>query len=79
MVNYTYRGILISTYKSQSYVFWIYMLPYNLVIKLAFIALLLARRKRTNIVALLVLLGLFLAPYWVHGGIPSWVHAWFGG
>jgi hypothetical protein len=80
LVNYTYRGVLIETYKSQPDVFWFYQLPYNVVIKLAFITLLLARRKRTNIVALLVLLGLFLVPYWVHGGgIPSWVHAWFGG
>jgi hypothetical protein len=65
LVNYTYRGILIATYHKDPTHFWLWLAPYNLMIKLAFVALIFAKGRRANIVLLVGINLLFLAPYWV--------------
>jgi hypothetical protein len=52
-------------------VFWLWRLPYNLSIKVAFIALLVAHGRRANIALLVLLILLFTIPYWEGGMIAT--------
>ena len=77
LVNYTFAGEFIRIARDQPAVFWLWELPYNVAIKLAFVSLILVRGKRANVANLIVLIGLFLVPYWVHGAAADWIHARF--
>jgi hypothetical protein len=64
LVNFTYRGVLLQELHSNPDKFWHWSVPYNVAIKLAFVALIFVKGRRSNIAALIVLNLLFLAPYW---------------
>jgi len=64
LVNFTYRGVLLQELHSNPDKFWHWSVPYNVAIKLAFVALIFVKGRRANIAALIVLNLLFLAPYW---------------
>ena len=49
--------------------FWAWLLPYNAVIDVCLLALLLVRSRRANIALLAALIVLFLVPYWDQGAI----------
>jgi hypothetical protein len=65
LVNYTYRGVFLAGYHNDPETFWHWSVPYNLAIKLAFLILILVKGRPANIIALVALNLLFLAPYWV--------------
>jgi hypothetical protein len=65
LVNYTYRGVLIAQYHTDSQHFWHWLAPYNVAIKLAFLALIFAKGRPANTVALVAINLLFLVPYWI--------------
>jgi len=65
LVNYTYRGVLIAQHHSDPQHFWHWLAPYNVAIKLAFLALIFAKGRPANIVALVAINLLFLVPYWI--------------
>jgi hypothetical protein len=77
LVNYTFRDIFIEAYRSQPAVFWLYQLPYNLAIKAALVTLILVRGRWANVAVLIVLIALFLIPYWADGAFVGWVHTHF--
>ena len=77
LVNFTFRDVFVGSYRSRPAVFWLYELPYNLAIKAALVSLMLVRGKRANIAILVILLALFLVPYWVEGAVGDWVHSHF--
>ncbi|MEO7478241.1 MAG: hypothetical protein ABIT64_03300 [Lysobacteraceae bacterium] len=64
LVNYTYRGVLLATFQNDPDKFWGWTLPYNVAIKLGFIALIFVKGRRANIAGLVVMVMLFLIPYW---------------
>jgi hypothetical protein len=66
VVNYTFRNIWIDDYLHNRPDFWGWLLPYNVAIKLAFIALIFVKGRRANIAVLVALILLFLVPYWHH-------------
>ena len=52
-------------------VFWLWHVPYNIAIKGSFVALLLVRSRRANIILLAALTLLFLVPYWQFRAITT--------
>jgi hypothetical protein len=65
LVNYSY-GDLIAQYYRQPERFWTWDLPYNVAIKLVFLALIFVKGRRANIAILAVAILLYLVPYWSH-------------
>jgi hypothetical protein len=63
-INYTYRNLMIDAYQHHPSFFWGWVLPYNLAPKIAFLALIFVKGRRANIAALIVLILLYLLPYW---------------
>jgi hypothetical protein len=59
-------------------VFWIYLVPLNLAMPLAFIALMFVRGRRTNIALLILTIALYMMPYWSRNAVSNWVLAQFG-
>ncbi len=66
IVNYTFRSIFIGSYQHDPEKFWHWDVPYNIAIKLAFVALIFVKGRRANIAVLIALILLFLVPYWHH-------------
>jgi hypothetical protein len=66
VVNYTYLPVYIATYAHNPDKFWTWLIPYNTVIKLVFIAFIFVRGKRANIAVLSAMILMFLLPYWQH-------------
>jgi hypothetical protein len=66
VVNYTYRGVLLDALHNDPDKFWHWLIPYNLLIKAAFLALIFAKGRPANIAALVAINLLFLVPYWTH-------------
>jgi hypothetical protein len=62
-VSYSYRDVLIDTYQRNPEKFWHWTVPYNIAIKLAFLALIFVRGRTANRGAGGMIL-LFLLPYW---------------
>jgi hypothetical protein len=65
-VNFTFRNIWIESSLHNPTKFWGWLPPYNIAIKLAFVALNFLKDRRADIAALATMILLFLAPYWHH-------------
>jgi hypothetical protein len=78
VVNLTFLHVFRDTLQHHPAVFWGWNLPYNIAIKLAYVGLFFARSRRANIACILVLLALFLLPYWENGWIAEAIQARFG-
>jgi hypothetical protein len=61
-----YRDVLMAAYQHSPDKFWHWSLPYNIAIKIGFLALFFARGRPANITALGAVLLLFFVPYWHH-------------
>lgn len=57
--------------------FWLWQLPYKSALLLCWIALIVVRSRRANLIVLCTLIFLFAVPYWTNGALPEWVHAHF--
>jgi hypothetical protein len=62
--NFTYRHIFMDDLQHRPAVFWLWVLPYNVAITGALMALIFVRSRRANIVLLAALILLFTIPYW---------------
>jgi hypothetical protein len=58
--------------------FWLWALPYGIVIAVALVALLLVRSRRANIVMLAVTILVLVVPYWGDGGIEGAIAQHYG-
>ena len=67
-VNWSYRSVLVDIYEHDPEKFWHWTLPYNIAIKLAFLALIFVRGKRANIAVLVAMILIFFLPYWHRAG-----------
>ena len=57
--------------------FWLWHVPYKLAIVASFIALMIAKSRRANYLALWSMIALIAIPYWHNGAIPRWIHVHF--
>ncbi len=71
--NSTFLNTYISTFQQHPARFWLFLLPYNLIINATFVALLLVKSRRANITLLTLQIVLFLGVYWSSGAIGSFV------
>jgi len=78
LVTYTFHSTVADELRLRPAVFWLWFLPYNLSIKGSYLALLLVRGRRANIALLIVLILLFMVPYWVHGTMEALIMRHYG-
>ena len=78
LVTYTFWGVAAGMLARTPAVFWLYFLPYNLMIKSAFIALMFVDRRRVNVALLATLIFLFLVPYWGTNWIAASISRLYG-
>jgi hypothetical protein len=78
VVNLTFLHVFRDALQHHPAVFWGWHLPYNVAIKLAYIGLFFARSRRANIAFIILLLALFLLPYWENGWVAATIQARFG-
>ena len=71
LVTFTFLPLMIQGYREGTPSFFLYYAPFNLVLKMSYVAAFLVRSKRANVIWLLVLIGLLLFNYWVNGTIPQ--------
>ncbi len=77
LVTATFLDVFALSLANRPAVFWLWLLPYNLAIKAAFVALLLVKSRRANVVLLTLLLLLFTLPYWDGGAVSEMIeHHW---
>ena len=72
-VNVTFVDAYVAAFNEQPFIFWLFLVPYNLAINGAFIALLMVKSRRANIALLATLILLFLFVYWSRGAIVSFL------
>ncbi len=65
VVNWSFRNVFIADWQTNPAQVWQHDVVYNVLIKLAFVALFFARGQRANIAALLALNAIFVVLYWV--------------
>lgn len=70
-VNVTFLDAYAEAFHEHPLAFWAFLVPYNLAINVAFIALLIAKTRRANAVLLSTLIFLFLVVYWSRGAIVT--------
>lgn len=75
---YVNRAYLIDRYYHDPGAFWGWNVPYNIVIKAVFVALLLVRGRRATIALLVTQVVVFLVPYWQWGAIDRLSMRLFG-
>ena len=78
LVNLTFLPIFEQNLRDRPAVFWLFELPLNVLIKGAFIALLLVKSRRANLLWLIALILLFAVPYWTWGAIAGAIQEHFG-
>lgn len=71
LVNVTFLDAYIASLRERPLAFWAFLVPYNLAINGAFIALLLVKSRRANVILLSTLIFLFLVVYWSRGAIVT--------
>ena len=71
LTHFIYRGFFWEQYRHDPAVFWLWLVPYNMVIDGATVALLFIRSRRWNIILLSALILLIMIPYWDGGAIRN--------
>ena len=77
LVFLTFLDSFVQTLHTKPAVFWLYNVPYNVMIKGSMIAMLFVRSRRANLAFLIFLILLCLIPYWENGAIGDWIHQRF--
>lgn len=75
---YVNRAYLVGRYYHDPGAFWGWNVPYNIVIKGVFLALLLVRGRRATIALLATQILVFLVPYWRWGAVDAVVERLLG-
>jgi hypothetical protein len=78
LIHVTYLHVFQDRIAHQPGVFWLWTVPYNVVIEATMVALLIVRSKRANVALLLLLLLLLAIPYWNEGSIPNAIARHYG-
>jgi len=65
VVNWSFRGVFTADWQNNIARFWQHDVVFNVLIKLAFVALFFAKGRRANIAALVALNAIFVILYWV--------------
>jgi hypothetical protein len=68
---------LMQTLHARPAVFWLWYVPLNVLLKGSMVAFLFIRSRRANLVLLILMILLFLIPYWENGAIGDWIHQHF--
>jgi hypothetical protein len=76
-VTFSFFGRYSRSLEQRPAVFWLWHVPYKIVILTGFFLLLKARTRRSNLAALALLFAIFLVPYWSFGAIPDWIDRHF--
>ncbi|HEV7137640.1 MAG TPA: hypothetical protein VGN43_13470 [Steroidobacteraceae bacterium] len=71
LIHVTYLPIFEDRIVNQPELFWMWTVPYNLVIEATMVAIMVLRSRRANIILLAVLLLLIMIPYWDQGSIQN--------
>lgn len=74
LVTVTFWPVFAEALRSRPDAFWFYHVPYNVLIKGSWIALLIVRGRPANLALMAFLILLFLIPYWSAG----WINRLFG-
>lgn len=77
LVFLTFFNTFAQTLHDRPAVFWLFTVPYNVLIKGSMVALLIVRGRTANIALLIFLIMLFLIPYWELGAFIDWFHQRF--
>lgn len=78
VVTFTYREVFTYVLAHRPAEFWVWLLPFKLLILGSFAAILLARTRRANLIALSAAVLLFAIPYWQYGAIRRLVALHWG-
>lgn len=73
LVNFSFLPLMIQGYREGSPSLFYFYLPFHVIQKAAYVAALLAKSKRANILWLAVLILLLLFNYWDNGAIPQFL------
>jgi hypothetical protein len=76
-VSITFLPAYGQTLEQRPAVFWLWQVPYKIVIIGSFAALIFLRDRRAILAALWMLIALATIPYWSNGGIQHWIDARF--
>ena len=71
LIHVTYLPIMEDRIVHQPELFWMWTVPYDLVIEATMVAIMVVRSRKANIVLLVVLLLLIMIPYWDQGSIQN--------
>ena len=78
LITVGYIHIYVYLFENRPAEFWLWMVPFKLIILAAFLAIYLARSRRANLVALAVTLLLFTLPYWEYGIVRETIARHYG-
>ena len=78
LITVGYSHIYVFLLENRPAEFWLWMVPFKIVILAAFLAIFLARSRRANLLALAVTLLLFTLPYWQYGIVRETIARHYG-
>lgn len=78
LVTFTFLPEMLEGYRQRQPSFFLFYLPFNVVLKASYVGAFLARGRRANIAWLIVLTGLLIFNYWENGAIPQLIDQRYG-
>jgi hypothetical protein len=78
LIHVTYLPIFEQRIAHQPELFWMWTVPYNLVIEATMVAIMVLHSRRANILLLVLLLLLIMIPYWDQGSIQNAIARRYG-
>ncbi|MFL6763380.1 MAG: hypothetical protein ACJ8FB_12595 [Sphingomicrobium sp.] len=76
-IGFMFIPVYRAEYAHRPAVFWLFDIPFKLLIIALFAALILARGRRSNIAIIVALIAVFTVPYWTHHAVTGWIHGRF--
>ena len=77
LIGITFIGNYEKNLAYQPARFWLWQFPYKIAHLASWVALIVVRTRRANLIVLSILIFLFCVPYWSNGALPKWVHQHF--
>jgi hypothetical protein len=78
LVTFTFLSLMVRGYRERQASFFLFYLPFNVLLKGSYVGAFLVRSKRANIAWLSVLIFLLLFNYWNNGAIPHLLDQRYG-
>jgi hypothetical protein len=79
LVTFTFLPFMVEGYVKRQPSFFLFYLPFHVVLKGSYVGAFLARSKKANIAWLTMLICLLLFNYWNNGAIPQYLDQAYGG